>query len=96
MIDAQLRESDLSGVNLREADLRGVDLKDARLIGAHLGGADLSGAHNLVQEQLNEACGNDATKVPEGLRIPSCGDGTRTLDPLKFYGQDGGHRTTTP
>ena len=33
--------------------------------------ADLSGVKNLVQDQLDIACGNDATVLPPGLKKPS-------------------------
>ena len=30
---------------------------------------DLTGAKNLIQTQLNEACGNNETELPEGLGL---------------------------
>jgi uncharacterized protein YjbI with pentapeptide repeats len=56
--------ADLNGANLRGADLTGVNLR-----GANLTGAKLSGAKNLIQTQLNEACGNNETELPEGLDL---------------------------
>jgi uncharacterized protein YjbI with pentapeptide repeats len=56
--------ADLTGANLRGADLNGVNLR-----GANLTGANLSGAKNLIQTQLNEACGNSETELPEGLDL---------------------------
>jgi len=56
--------ADLTGANLRGADLTGVNLR-----GANLTGAKLSGAKNLIQTQLNEACGNNETELPEGLDL---------------------------
>jgi uncharacterized protein YjbI with pentapeptide repeats len=79
-----LRSADLSGADLRGANLRGADLngaypiganltganlRDATLTGADLSGADLSGAKNLIQGQLNEACGNSKTVLPEGFDV---------------------------
>lgn len=61
LIAADLRGSDLSGV-----DLLGADLRDARLEGA-----DLSSALYLTQPQLNAAHGNQATRVPADLDVPS-------------------------
>ena len=60
--NAYLRNADLTGANLRSANLRSANLSVAYLIGA-----DLTGAKNLIQTQLNEACGNNETELPEGL-----------------------------
>ena len=74
-----LRSADLSGANLGGANLRGADLTGAYpigadLSGANLGGADLTGASlrgakNLIQTQLNEACGNKEPELPDGLNL---------------------------
>jgi uncharacterized protein YjbI with pentapeptide repeats len=71
---ADLSGTDLSGANLRGADLTGAFPIGADLSGANLGGADLTaanlrGAKNLIQTQLNEACGNKETELPEGLDL---------------------------
>ncbi len=42
-----------------------MDLESARLLFA-----DLSGAVNLTQGQIDKACGNAATKLPEGMHRP--------------------------
>jgi uncharacterized protein YjbI with pentapeptide repeats len=67
-----LRSADLSGANLRGANLIGTNLSGAYPIGADLTGANLSGANlrgakDLIQTQLNKACGNNETELPEGL-----------------------------
>lgn len=46
----------------------------AMLNDADLRDADLTDAINLVQEQLDEACGDEKTKLPEGLTIPPCAE----------------------
>jgi uncharacterized protein YjbI with pentapeptide repeats len=76
---ANLRSADMSGAYLSGTDLRGANLTGAHLIGADLTGADLrgatltsaalTGAKNLIQRQLNEACGNSETELPEGLDL---------------------------
>ena len=71
---ANLSGANLSGVNLRGADLSGANLRSANLRGANLSGAYLiraylTGAKNLIQTQLNEACGNNETELPEGLGL---------------------------
>ncbi len=83
---ARLSDAALRGVDLTGADLRGADLTGARLTafmprvllaGAKLDGADLSGAflpgvEGLSQDQLDQACGDDGTTLPEGLEIKPC------------------------
>jgi Pentapeptide repeats (8 copies) len=79
---ANLTDVNLSGANLIGADLVGADLSRARLFGANLSRADLradltradlsrdlTDAKNLTQEQLDQACGNADTKLPEGLTL---------------------------
>ncbi len=73
---ADLRRAYLVGAHLGRADFRGANLTGARLDradlkGAHLEGVDLGGAKGLVQEQIDEACGDKGTKLPPGLRRPS-------------------------
>jgi hypothetical protein len=65
--DANLSDAFLFGVNLIDADLSGADLT-----GANLSFANLSGAKNLTQMQLDGACGDTNTKLPEGLSIKPC------------------------
>jgi uncharacterized protein YjbI with pentapeptide repeats len=71
--DANLSAADLSAI-LSGADLSGADMRDANLSGANanLSGANLSGAKNLTQTQLDNACGNAETKLPEGLTLKPC------------------------
>ncbi|WP_354638656.1 pentapeptide repeat-containing protein [Kitasatospora camelliae] len=81
LIGARLRNADLRGANLRgayliAADLRGADLRAADLIGADLRdadlrGADLTGSIFLTQAQLNAARGDAATRLPQGLALPT-------------------------
>jgi Pentapeptide repeats (8 copies) len=82
LIGANLSEASLSGANLVAAKLGGADLSYANLSGANLGyanlrdanliGADLSEAKYLDQAQLDEACGDEDTKLREGLTIKRC------------------------
>lgn len=74
---AVLSSSNLSGANLTNASLVGAYLDGANLSGATLSGANLSGASldrasGLTQGQLNQACGDETTVLPRGLRIPAC------------------------
>jgi Pentapeptide repeats (8 copies) len=86
LVDANLRGADLSGADLSSENLVGelgganllganlsyANLSDANLSGVDLSGANLSGAINLTQTQLDAACGNSKTKLPEGLTIKPC------------------------
>jgi uncharacterized protein YjbI with pentapeptide repeats len=70
---ADMRGANLSGANLERANLAGANILNADLAGAELeyadlGGAQLLGATNLIQEQLDRACGNEDTKLPSGLK----------------------------
>ena len=40
----------------------------------------ISLAKDLIQEQLDNACGDDETKLPEGLTIKPCTDETEKPD----------------
>lgn len=77
---AHLRKADLEGADLRLAKLQAANLQRANLVGAHLEeadleGADLGGAHleevsGLTQGQLEQAFGNEHTRLPDYLRRP--------------------------
>lgn len=69
--------SNFSGADLTNASFVGTYLEGASFSGAILSGTNLSGAQldratGLTQSQLNRACGDDATVLPRGLRIPAC------------------------
>jgi len=66
-----------AGANLTNATFVGTYLQGARFAGATLAGANFAGAEmdrasGLTQAQLNQACGDEATRLPPGLRIPAC------------------------
>ena len=74
---AKLRDASLAGAwlfkaNLSGADLRFAKVRDADLSDANLSGANLSGVENLTQAQLDKACGNAGTKLPEGFTLKPC------------------------
>jgi uncharacterized protein YjbI with pentapeptide repeats len=67
-----------AGANLTNASLVGTYLEGANFRGANLSGVNFSGAEmdravGLTQSQLNQACGDDSTTLPRGLRLRSCG-----------------------
>ena len=64
--------ADLSNASFVGAYLDGSVMSGAKLNGTNLSGARLVRAVGLTQSQLNQACGDDATTLPSGLRIPAC------------------------
>jgi uncharacterized protein YjbI with pentapeptide repeats len=70
--DAKLSDAKLIGADLSDADLGGATLDRAQLGNADLTGANLSDATDLTQTQLDVACGNANTKLPEGLTLKPC------------------------
>ena len=59
---------DLANVSIPGANLEShADLSGANLSGTDLSGANLLGARGLTQTQLDEACGDANTKLPEGF-----------------------------
>ncbi len=75
---ASFRGADLTGARLSSADLTGADLTGADLSRAHLrrtnlSGADLTDVTGLTERRLAQACGDAATKLPEGFTIKPCG-----------------------
>ena len=91
LINADLRDANMRGAILEDAKLGGAKLGNANLEGALLWNADLRGANlkctwlyntdlkfslNLSQPQVNSACVNNETRLPEGLKVvpapPEC------------------------
>ncbi len=65
LVNAHLEKADLVGAHLEEANLY-----QAHLEKANLRGANLEGVTNLTQAQLNQACVDENTTLPEGLTRP--------------------------
>ena len=68
---ANLSRADLSGANLSGAAVGLANLSGADLRAADLSGTILSGAEALTQEQLEEANGDESTRLPSELKRPS-------------------------
>jgi hypothetical protein len=70
--EALWSEKDLSKTRLRTTATRltNTNLQDAILSGAILANTDLTKVRGLTQDQINQALGNEATKLPRGLRRP--------------------------
>ncbi len=64
---ANLQRADLPSANLQGAYLRSANLQEANLPRANLESANLTKAKSLTREQLDEACGDDETKLPDYL-----------------------------
>ena len=76
LADANLENAMLSFANLARADFRGanmdgVDLNSSWTYLSRFDGVDLSGVKNLSQAQIDIACGNADTKLPDGLESPN-------------------------
>jgi len=74
---ALFSSADFSGANLTNASLVGAYLQGANFSGATLDGTNFSGAEmerarGLTQARLDRACGDEATRLPAGLRIRPC------------------------
>jgi Pentapeptide repeats (8 copies) len=79
--DANLRYAQLRSANLwyaqlrsatmKDAQLQGADLRGAQLQRAQLQGADLTAVKNLTQDQIDTACLDEHTQLPEGLTRPT-------------------------
>jgi uncharacterized protein YjbI with pentapeptide repeats len=66
-----------AGANLTNASfvgayLQGANFRGATLAGVNFSGAEMDRALGLTQGQLNEACGDQATTLPRGLRLRPC------------------------
>ena len=64
---ANLTNANFVGAYLEHANFRG-----AILDGVNFSGAEMSSAVGLTQRQLDKTCGDRATELPHGLRIPVC------------------------
>ena len=69
--------SSFTGANMTNASFVGAQLDGAAFSGATLTGVNFSGASlrratGLTQARLNQACGDQATRLPGGLSIPRC------------------------
>ena len=72
MTDASLSDSDMRGAYFYGAKLDNAYFGTAQLDGADFSHADLVGAQGLTQAQLDTACGDLETRLPEGLTIEPC------------------------
>jgi len=81
---ARLDHMNLNQAKLNDAILTGTsfgyaNLEEASLIGANLSDANMTNVQGLKQAQLDMACGNMNTELPDGLSVPYC-EGTANLN----------------
>lgn len=74
---ARFERATLVNVDARGADFRRAVFSEANVARMNLQGADLSGADmrtaaGLTQTQLDAACGDRRTRLPDGLRVRRC------------------------
>ena len=70
--DASFAGANLTNATFVGAYLEGANFRGARLTGVNFAGAEMDRAVGLTQQQLDEACGDDTTRLPRGYRIPPC------------------------
>ena len=75
--NADLRDVEAYGGVFSSSSFAGANLTNASFVGAYLDGANFSGATllratGLSQGRLNQACGDETTRLPHNLTIPSC------------------------
>ena len=70
--NANFARANLSRVNLNQAKFDGpLELTGSFLFLTRLEGLDLTQAKGLQQWQIDQACGDAATKLPTGLQVPA-------------------------
>ncbi len=69
---SDFRGADLGAANLSESDLSKGKFANANLQDADLTGADFRNSEGLTQNQLELACGDERTRVPEPLTVRLC------------------------
>jgi uncharacterized protein YjbI with pentapeptide repeats len=68
---ADLYDGVLSGGDLRGAKVSGANFRDLTLVGTNVAGVDFRKARGLSQEQIENADGNERTKLPDWLKRPT-------------------------
>ncbi len=71
LTDSQFKRANFDRALFRDVTIKGGDFTGATFKESNFSGANLLEAP-LTQEQLDEACGDDETLLPEGAQIRSC------------------------
>lgn len=69
---ANFKNADLTNAVMVGTYLGGANFTGAKMTRVNLSGAEMATAKGLTQAQLDQTCGDEATELPPGLRIPSC------------------------
>jgi len=69
---ATMVNADARGADFRRAIFSAANVTRMNIEGADISGADLSTAAGLTQRQLDTACGDRRTRLPDGLRVRRC------------------------
>ena len=69
---ASFASANMTNASFVGANLDGASFSGATLTGANFSGASLQRATGLTQSRLNQACGDEATRLPRGLSVPHC------------------------
>lgn len=69
---ASFRGADLAGANLAYAVVDGADFTGATLSITSIKGTDFRRARGLTQSQVDAACGDAGTKLPDRLKVHTC------------------------
>ena len=72
LVGTDLRGASFTGASFVGADFSRADLRSSSLLTVNFSGAEMSRARGLSQRQLDQACGDEATTLPQGLHIPRC------------------------
>ena len=67
---ADMSRAEIARSVFKGASLKGTDMSGAYTYLTRFEGADLSQVKGLTQRQLDDACGDDETRLPEGLTRP--------------------------
>jgi uncharacterized protein YjbI with pentapeptide repeats len=71
LVGANLTGAMLPRADFKDADVAGASFKRTYLYWTRFEGVDLSQVRDLTQAQVDMACGNNHTKLPTGLIMPS-------------------------
>jgi uncharacterized protein YjbI with pentapeptide repeats len=69
---ASFAGADLGAASFVGAYLQGASFTGAKLGGTNFSGAEMDKARGLTQHQLDQACGDESTSLPPGLRLRTC------------------------
>ena len=67
---AQLQDADLSFADISTARFAGADVQGAKFFKADVRGADLSGVLNLTTSRIEQAQGDERTRLPADIQTP--------------------------